>query len=555
MSTTTEPTFRPIRFLLVQESLLDRSLMAALQREGHEVGFLVPPEGLSPVPIAPNIPIMTTPEQAVDQFDPTVVMFPKPYVGPLATELIRKGRNVVGSSVSHHELASVDPRFGNVLLNNAGVPNAQSYYAETESDFFHLATVLEAHENSDTYYQLSYGPWQHYSCYNVQQLRYHAQFFNRWTGIRVTKIVASPRSDVRPLALMYSGKQRVPGVMEMKVDYQYHPQLGIRPSEISLGSVDWLEQDTALGKHLQSLDTALVALRYTGPLFLTAVYDNRDFQYVFGMTSSPPDGFWPAFWAYQTYRDGLGKALLHIGRHSLKSPYYPVPEPGRIGGAYAERVTLLPSGHGDGIGTTFPFQPHYSFLPEDLVATIIHGPLLGWNTVSHTKEGHNDPEDKFRKYNYNHQLPPNISGNTGWLRLGFNSPVMLPWSGGSGVVESEEIDYTAIDTPPREPFKEIDTHGTESGVLLRDEPGTFDGGGGENHLDEPGQSGVEERPGDGDHADRAVQGVGEDGDLRLVAVQHDGVGSDLHAEETRSNGKRRKRSATGSNEDGGGKQP
>lgn len=134
----------PIRFLLVQESLKDRTLFSILRNEGHEVGFLLPGDSdLSRYPVPEDTPIMTTPKM-VDSFNPAVYMFPRPYVGKYAGEQIRNKKFVVGSSQSHHALASTDQGYAEAILKNSDLPYTPSLYAATEAEFNHYLTFLES---------------------------------------------------------------------------------------------------------------------------------------------------------------------------------------------------------------------------------------------------------------------------------------------------------------------------------------------------------------------------------------------------------------------------
>lgn len=383
MSTT------PIRFLLVSESLRDRSLFHILRHEGHEVGWLVPEDSnLSTYPLPSNTPVMTTPAIAIDAFNPAVIVFPSPLAWELAEELIRAKKWVVGSSATHHQLALMDPRFAKSVLKTAGLKSSQSVYVEAESDFHYAMNMLDAYDSGSCMFALSYGPWNTFYRNSTEELRSICDFVGSPVGSRITVLPAGEGYHVRDLVAFFSGRQQLPSVLELTAHHSHVTERGKLPSGCTLKEVDFGLSNLA------ALAQAITAMRYVGPLFAQVIFQGDKVVEVVRITSVPPEGFWPALYGIQNFRDGFGNFFLHSGRQTLSSmpTHSYLAEGGPAFWSRSRRIFLPPwpyAGPFLGQGVSLPEDLFYSgrFVHEDVIDNTILGPQLGWH-ISTTE----DPE-------------------------------------------------------------------------------------------------------------------------------------------------------------------
>ena len=312
MSTTNSDV---VRFLVIQESLEDRSAIATLRKEGHSIGVLVPPD--SPVyPIPDDVSLFVDHHEALEEWDASVYFFPQPFVPQLARDLIVNKKFAVGSSPTHCSLATPDAVTERNLCRTAGVPYLPSTAIHSYADWMHLRmssprpTYLMRGPKS-----AYYGSPEMYSEIGLDE--YFQAYPNRYPSI-VTPIpedLLSMPGNLITVGLMLSGKQEAHRFMVNYGNSGGTPYCRISDMGI-FGKT---------GKVIDAVSKILVSLRYTGPVFISlltyAENYGRDWRIlVTAISSVCPPGFWPTYHWTAQYQKGLGKALLHIGRWTLKSP-------------------------------------------------------------------------------------------------------------------------------------------------------------------------------------------------------------------------------------------
>ena len=172
-----------------------------------------------------------------------------------------------------------------------------------------------------------------------------------------------------------SGGQAVPGYFVVDAIKEYPDRFA------SLGLNGDL--DESITKPLKRLTETLITLRYCGPIFISMLQLEGDRPpLVLAISSRVFPGFWAAFSAACVFRDGIGKALLHAGRMSLKnSPEY-------------RPISVVRRHASLGQVPTQMFEKDktlYTPIDVDPSSGEVFGETLGWFSTVHN----NSPEDMF----------------------------------------------------------------------------------------------------------------------------------------------------------------
>ena len=295
---------QPIKFLFVAKDPRDTrclQLESVLRAEGHEIAYLCP-KSYEPDPTlsAKGIPVYGDPAVAESHYDPAVFIFPRPFVGPYAKQLLSRKKWVVGCSPTHHALASLSPEYSNNLLRASGWGDHIIPTVETMEDLEHLL-ILHAGEKNE--WAAIWGPYL-----KVEMGIESADSLREWFADKkaqdpdfsceITNRVICPNIT----AQVFSQGTPVSGpIIEDPDKYSFfHNYDDVKPS-------------------FPPLYRTLGALKYTGVVRVLYSFDDDGDPIPLRISSIPDEMFWISWADVSNYDRGIGYALLHMGRGTLKS--------------------------------------------------------------------------------------------------------------------------------------------------------------------------------------------------------------------------------------------
>lgn len=279
----------PINFLFIQEALIHSNPLASLLiAEGHEVRYLCPGvHTLNPIPGR----LYSSPAE-VDEYDFSVAVLPRPYVGKYAKQLSAEGKWVVGGGLYHQALASRDPSYSCNILSVGTPASNPTHYVSNREDLDHA--ILSRPTGNNRAWVLS-----------SRSLVMEAEsplVLQAWSGKR--------SNHKYPCQVAFGTKHEEYG------HYCVFISGGKLVGPVIPISSSVLTPEVSSAVTLASLPIA--ALRYSGPLFFHAVHSEGCAR-VLRVSSFPPENFWLGWAASVKYSKGIGYALLHMARGTLQS--------------------------------------------------------------------------------------------------------------------------------------------------------------------------------------------------------------------------------------------